>query len=155
MDFGFSVDPTAFIDVYYQSNKKTLYILDEFYMTDLGNEDLSRLLSDRIGSDYVVCDSAEPRTINELRRLGINAIGAKKGPDSVRYGIEWLRQQTIIVDVSCQHFKNELQQYKWKEDKFGNALPVPVDAHNHLIDAMRYATEDLMLDRRITSSRRI
>lgn len=98
-------------------------------------------------NQLVICDCEDPKSIQELRNFGVNAIGAKKGKGSVNFGIQWLKRQTIIVDVHCQNAKNELQQYKWKEDKSGNVLDEPVDRMNHLIDALRYAYEDDMRDR--------
>ena len=92
-------------------------------------------------TDLLVCDSAEPKSIEELQRNGINAVGAVKGKDSVNHGIQWLQQQTIIVDAGCIYTQNELRQYHWKEDKAGNALPIPVDKFNHILDGTRYAYE--------------
>jgi phage terminase large subunit len=72
----------------------------------------------------------------------VNIGGAKKGKDSVLHGIQWLQQQTIIIDRNCVNTINEFQQYKWREDKSGNAIRQPVDKNNHAIDALRYAYED-------------
>jgi phage terminase large subunit len=73
--------------------------------------------------------------------MGIKALGAKKGPDSVMHGIQWLQGHEIIIDNKCQNAKNEFQLYQWKKDKDGNSLRVPEDRNNHLIDAIRYAIE--------------
>lgn len=94
-----------------------------------------------IGRDPVTCDSAEPKSIAELKQHGVNAKSAKKGKDSIVHGIQWFKQQTIVIDKSCINAKNEFQQYKWKEDKDGNAIRQPVDKMNNLIDAGRYAYE--------------
>ena len=144
LDFGFSVDPAAMPCTHYDKKHKTIYIYDELYMPELTNDLLAEQIIKRIDKDYVVCDSAEPKSIKELRQHGVNALSAKKGKDSVNHGIQWLQQQRIVVDVKCQNMKSELQQHKWKEDKDGNVLPVPIDKHNHLIDALRYAYEDEM-----------
>ena len=148
LDFGYAGDPTGLTHTHYDRKKKTIYILDELYMTGLTNDVLADEVKKIIGNQLLVCDSAEPKSIKELRQYGVNAIGAKKGPDSVNFGIQWLQQQTIIIDVKCQNHKNEFMKYKWKEDKNGNVLPVPVDKDNHLIDALRYAYEDEFLERR-------
>ena len=74
---------------------------------------------------------------------GINAVPALKGADSINRGIRWLQGHEIIIDSKCQNFKNEIEQYHWQEDKYGNAMAKPVDKDNHLIDALRYATESL------------
>lgn len=148
LDFGFAEDPSALPHTHYDRKKKTIYVLDELYMTELTNDVLATEVKKIIGNQLVVCDSAEPKSIKELRQYGVNAIGAKKGKDSVNHGIQWLQQQTIVVDVKCQNMKNELMKYKWKEDKNGNVLPVPVDKDNHLIDALRYAYEDEFFEKR-------
>jgi phage terminase large subunit len=96
--------------------------------------------------DYVVCDSAEPKSIVELRNHGVNASGSKKGKDSVMFGIQWLQQRKIIIDKSCINAINEFQQYKWKEDKDGNAIRQPLGKNDHLISALRYAYEADMLE---------
>lgn len=148
LDFGFAEDPSALVHTHYDRKKKTIYVLDELYMAGLTNDLLAEEVKKIIGNQLVVCDSAEPKSIKELRQHGVNAIGAKKGKDSVNHGIQWLQQQTIVVDVKCQNMKNELMKYRWKEDKNGNVLPVPVDKDNHLIDALRYAYEDEFIERR-------
>ncbi len=148
LDFGFAEDPSALPHTHYDRKKKTIYVLDELYMTELTNDVLATEVKKIIGNQLVVCDSAEPKSIKELRQYGVNAIGAKKGKDSVNHGIQWLQQQTIVVDVKCQNMKNELMKYKWKEDKNGNVLPIPVDKDNHLIDALRYAYEDEFIEKR-------
>jgi phage terminase large subunit len=142
LDFGYAEDPAALAHTHYNRKKKEIYVLDELYMTDLTNDVLAMEVKKIIGNQIVVCDSAEPKSIRELKQQGVFSIGAKKGKDSVNHGIQWLKQQTIIVDITCQNMKNELMKYKWKEDKNGNVLPVPGDKDNHLIDALRYAYED-------------
>jgi phage terminase large subunit len=148
LDFGFAEDPAGLTHTHYDRKKKTIYVLDELYSTGLTNDVLAEESKKIISNQLVVCDSAEPKSIKELRQYGVNAIGAKKGKDSVNHGIQWLQQQTIVVDVKCQNTKNELMKYKWKEDKNGNVLPVPVDKDNHLIDALRYAYEDEFFEKR-------
>jgi len=95
-------------------------------------------------TDYVTCDSAEPKSILELQRLGVNAIPAKKGKDSINHGIDWLKRQKIIIDKKCVNSQLEFQQYQWKKDKDGNSMKVPVDKNNHVIDALRYGYENDM-----------
>lgn len=146
LDFGFSSHPAAMVHTHYDSKNKTIYIFDELYTTGLTNDLLAVEVKNMIGSEYVVCDSAEPKSITELQNNGVFAIGAKKGKDSVNFGIDWLKQQSIIVDSKCINIKNELQSYKWKEDKNGVAMRVPVDANNHAIDALRYAYEGDMVE---------
>lgn len=146
LDFGYSSDPAALITSHYDRAKKVIYIFDELYETGLTNDVLAGEVKSKINEDYVTCDSSEPKSIAELNRYGVNARGASKGKDSVIHGIQWLQQQKIVIDVGCINTRNEFQQYKWKEDAGGYAMPVPVDKNNHLIDALRYAYEADMED---------
>jgi len=146
LDFGFSSDPAAVIAAHYDSTRKVVYVYRELYETGLTNDILAERVRDMVQDDRIICDSAEPKSIQELRNHGVNSVGAMKGEDSVKFGIDWLKQQTIIVDKSCVNLQNELSQYHWKKDAGGNSLPVPVDKNNHLIDALRYALEDDMQD---------
>lgn len=142
LDFGFSSDPAALWVSHYDTKTKTIYIYDEFYERGLTNDILAEEIKKRIGSNYVVCDSAEPKSIQELNNAGINAKPARKGKDSINYGIQWLQQQTIVIGKNCVAAKNEISTYHWRQDKDGNAIRQPSDKNNHLIDAMRYAYED-------------
>ena len=142
LDFGFSSDPAAMPVTHYDKMRKTIYIFDELYERGLTNDLLADEVKVRIGFTRVTCDSAEPKSIAELHKYGVNAIGAKKGKDSVNHGIQWLQQQTIIIDPKCINTKNEIMQYKWKEDKNGNAIREPVEHNNHIIDGLRYAYEE-------------
>ncbi len=141
LDFGFSSDPCAAVKLTYNRDTKTIYILDEFYERGLTNSHLAELMKDFAKGHYITCDSAEPKSIKELQNLGIRALPAKKGADSVMHGLQWLQGHEIIVDVHCQHVKNELQLYQYRKDKDGNAMRVPEDRNNHLIDAIRYSLE--------------
>ena len=141
LDFGFSSDPAAAVKVSFHRPTKTLYVLEELYERGLTNTHLAKLMAGFAGSHYIVCDSAEPKSIKELQNLGIRATGAKKGPDSVMHGIQWLQGCKLVVDTSCQRMKNELTLYQWRKDKDGNSMRVPADQNNHLIDALRYAME--------------
>lgn len=147
LDFGFSSDPAAVGVSHYDKMRKTIYFYKELYETGLTNDVLAERIKEMIGDERIVCDSAEPKSIQELNNHGVHAVGAKKGKDSVNFGIDWLKQQTIIVDKSCVNLQNELQQYHWKKDAGGNSLKIPVDRNNHLIDGgLRYAYEDDMVD---------
>jgi phage terminase large subunit len=146
LDFGFSSDPAAMPVTHYDKKNKTIYVYNELYERGMTNDVLATAMKSIIGNGYVRCDSSEPKSIAELQMHGVSAYPASKGKDSVIHGIQWLQQQTIVVDKSCINMQNELQQYKWKEDKNGNAMMQPVDKNNHLIDALRYAYEDEMQD---------
>lgn len=151
VDFGFADDPTTCICVHYDKKRKIIYIFDEFYQKEVFIDDLAKILKDKIHGRIVTCDSSEPRSIADLRRNGVNAVGAKKGPDSIEYGINWIKSHKIIVDNSCTNTIMELSTYQYKEDKNGDVIPKPVDANNHLLDALRYALEDEMTVNKITT----
>lgn len=142
LDFGFSSDPAAMPVTHYDVARKTIYVYDELYERGLTNDMLAREVNAKLGRGRVICDSAEPKSIVELRAHGIEAFGAKKGKDSVLHGVQWLQQQKIIVDTRCVNMQNELRQYHWKKDKDGNATRQPSDKNNHLIDGLRYAYEE-------------
>jgi len=142
-DFGFTNDPSATILGSYNSGKKELYIFEEVYEKGLSNEEIANRAKPIVGNTPLVCDSAEPKSIAELKKMGLSAIPARKGKDSVNQGIDWLKRQKIIVDpVRCPNLVSEFKGYKWKEDKDGRVLNVPVDRSNHGIDALRYGVEE-------------
>ena len=153
LDFGFSSDPAAVVRMHYDKNHKTIYITDEIYMREMTNDVLGKEVKELIGGEYITCDSAEPKSIRDLQVMGIRALGARKGKDSVNFGIDWLQRQKIVIDTHCQNTKNEFQQYKWKESADGMVLKVPVDKNNHILDAVRYAMQDEMEGRRITAEK--
>ena len=142
LDFGFTNDPTALTRSHYDRKRKTIYITDELYETGLTNPEIADKIKPLVGKEYVVCDSAEPKSIEELTRCKVSALAAEKGKDSVLFGIQWLQQQKIVVDKSCQNHINELQLYQWKKNKEGEVLNEPIDKNNHLIDALRYGYEN-------------
>lgn len=145
LDFGFSKDPCGFVMCGYDRARQRVSVFTEECEKELTNRDLARLLKPIVGSGMVVCDSAEPKSIAELRQYGIRAVPARKGPDSVIHGIQWLQGQEIVVDSSCSALLSELSAYSWQKGRDGLLLPAPEDANNHLIDALRYALEGEML----------
>ena len=146
LDFGFASHPAAISRSHYDVERKTIYIFGELYETGLTNDLLSEEALRICGNERIIGDSAEPKSIAEMQQRGVSIIGAKKGKDSITFGVDWLRQQTIIVDKTCVNHVKELQQYQWKKDANGNTVnpPKPVDRNNHLIDALRYAYEEDM-----------
>jgi phage terminase large subunit len=144
VDWGFAEDPFAYIKPHYDKTRKRLYICDEIEAIDLLNSQSAPMVKEKAGHERVICDSAEPKSVSEYKSLGVNAKGAKKGPGSIEYGIKFLQGLEIIIHPRCKAFKAEINKYKYKEDKNGNVLPVPIDKDNHLIDALRYAMEDDM-----------
>jgi phage terminase large subunit len=148
-DFGYASDPAAYIKSHYDKKHQVIYVIDELYQTGLDNEALAENIKPMVGYRPLFCDSAEPKSIDELKKYGINANSGLKGPDSVRHGIQWLQKHKIVVHRSCVNFIHELEQYHWKKDKYGESLPVPVDKHNHGIDALRYAYSYDMTERSV------
>lgn len=144
IDWGFAEDPFAYIKMHYDKTRKRLYICDEIEAVDLLNSESAPMVKQKAGRERVICDSAEPKSVSEYKTLGIYAKGAKKGKGSIEYGIKFLQGLEIIINPRCKNFKSEISKYKYKEDKNGKALPVPVDKDNHLIDAARYGMEDDM-----------
>lgn len=146
LDFGFASHPAAISRSHYDAKRKIIYIFEELYETGLTNDLLAEEALRICGGERIIGDSAEPKSIAEMQRKNVHITGAKKGKDSITFGIDWLKQHTIIVDKRCINHQRELQQYQWKKDANGNAVtpPKPVDKNNHLIDALRYAYEDDM-----------
>lgn len=141
-DFGYAADPNALIKIHLDKKRKKLYVFDEWYQAGMTDDELTRVAKKFFGREIFICDSAEPKTIDYLAINNLNAVPAVKGADSINRGIRFLQGYEIIIDVRCQHFKNEIEQYHWQEDKDGNAMAKPVDEYNHLIDALRYAIEN-------------
>lgn len=147
LDFGFFPDPAAFVRCGFNRAKKEVYIFKELGGTGYTNDMLAEELKPIIGREIVTCDSAEPKSIQELNNFGIQAIGARKGPGSVEFGLKWLQRMKIIVDPSCVQTINEMRKFKYQEDRHGNVLPKPVDRDNHYCsDALRYALEAEMVE---------
>jgi phage terminase large subunit len=144
IDFGFTNDPTCILHMAYKNGK--IYIIDEFYRKEMSNSDIAKITKVMCKKQYVYCDSAEPKSIRELRVLGINALPVKKGKDSIHHGIEWIKQQQIIINPSCEWFIKEIQAYNYKKAKIDGHeryLSEPIDINNHAMDAMRYGLEQL------------
>ena len=138
IDFGFSNDPSTLIEVRMQDGE--LYVKELIYETGLTNQDISSRMDALNVSRgaLIVADSAEPKSIEELRRLRWTIDGVKKGKDSVMFGINLLKGYAINVHSSSKNLIKELEQYKWKVNKNGDSLNVPIDDYNHAIDALRY-----------------
>ena len=143
LDFGYTNDPTALFCGYVSIEQKRLYVWDELYKKGLSNKAIYDEI-DRLGytKERITADCAEPKSIDELKGLGIRRIeAAKKGRDSVNNGIQWIQDLEIIVHPRCVNFLLEIGLYSWRKDKFGKALNEPEDDNNHLMDAMRYGLE--------------
>lgn len=155
MDFGFATDPSALIKLYVFEDKKEIYIADEAF----GHWPLDHMPRNmeemaEIKSFPVVCDSSQPMTIDFLRRRKFNAISSKKGPGSVKAGVNFLQGYKIIIDPACVRMQEEARNYSWQTDRLTNkVLPVLMDTFNHGWDAVRYAVEDLMENSQVSVKR--
>lgn len=146
LDFGYTNDPTAFIALLADEKNRKLYIYDEVYRTHMKNQDIYNTLKYKGFENARICaDSADPKSIDELRDLGLGRIyGAKKVKGSIKSGIQKLQDYKIYVHPRCNNTIVELSNYVWKTDKdTGKPTTDPSDEYNHLMDALRYATEQL------------
>lgn len=143
LDFGYTNDPTALFCGLLDKVNKKIYVFDEIYEKGLSNAAIYQRINDKgFSKELITADCAEPKSIDELRGLGLRRItAAKKGKDSIMNGIQFIQDYEIIIHPKCVNFLTEISNYTWDKDKFGNAINKPVDDFNHLMDAMRYAIE--------------
>lgn len=148
MDFGWFPDPLAWTKMCYQPNKLTLYIFDEYVVNKMSNLKVWNYLKENKGvknDDLITGDSAEPKSIGDFQSYGSLMRGAKKGPDSVEYSMKWLSGLAkIVIDPRrCPNTAEEFTTYEYPQDKDGNYITGYVDADNHCIDSVRYATNPI------------
>lgn len=155
MDFGYSSDPNALIKIHIDKKMKKIYVFEEYYQSGMNDDELLRVCKKMFKNQIVICDSADPKTIDYLAINNINAVPAVKGADSINRGIRWLQGYDIIIHKECQNFKNEIEQYHWLEDKYGNTMAKACDENNHLLDALRYATEPLQFESKASATIRL
>lgn len=144
-DFGWYPDPFAFCRTYYDSDRETIYVFAELYVNKWSNEKTANWIKEQGYDDYrVICDSAEPKSVNDFRDNGIDARGAIKGAGSIEYGFKFLQCRHIVVDpVRCPNSTNELLTYEYERDKDGNVVSGYPDGNDHFISALRYAYEPI------------
>ena len=143
LDFGYTNDPTAFIAAIVDQENKELYIFDEHYQKAMTNEDIANMIKYKgYSKETITADSAEPKSIDDIRSKGIYRIkAAKKGKDSILNGIQNIQNYKIIIHPKCENFLIEINNYVWS-NKNGIVINKPIDDFNHLMDALRYAMED-------------
>lgn len=134
VDFGYSNDPTAIVEVYKWNDKR---IVNEIcYQKELSNSQIAKLITTK---NIAYCDSAEPKSIAELVSYGVNATAVRKGNDSINFGIQVMQEQEYLITKQSTNLINELRKYAWDKDKkTGATLNKPIDMFNHAIDAFRY-----------------
>lgn len=137
LDWGFTNDPTALVEIRYAHG--ALYWREHIYRKQLTNQSIGRIIKDLGITDNIVADSAEPKSIAELRNNGVWVVPAQKGKDSVMYGIQLLQDYPIKIHAQSKNIVEEFSSYTWAKDRSGSPTNKPVDNFNHAIDAGRYA----------------
>lgn len=149
LDFGYTNDPTALFCGLIDTKNKRLFVFDEMYQKGLSNKRIAEnIVNMGYSKEHITADSAEPKSIDELKSLGLRTKGAAKGKDSILNGIQWIQDLEIVIHPRCVNFITEISNYTWDHDKFGNKLNKPIDDFNHLMDAMRYALEKYITNKK-------
>ena len=140
LDFGYSNDPTAIVAIYYYNGG---YILDEItYQKGLSNKQIADILNN-LPRALVMADSAEPKSIDELKLYGVNILPVAKGAGSVNQGIQYVQDQKVSITKQSVNGLKEYRNYLWQTDKEGTIINTPIDLWNHFLDAVRYGFESL------------
>ena len=145
VDFGWYPDQYAFLRTYYDAAREKIYLMDELYVNKWSNAQAAEWITKRGYDDYaIICDSAEPKSVNDYRDAGLPARGAIKGPGSVEYGFKWLQSRTLVIDPArTPNAYAEIVGYEYERDKDGNVVSGYPDGNDHAISALRYAYEPL------------
>lgn len=145
LDFGYTNDPTAFWAGMVDEKSKKIWVFDEMYERGMSNERIAERITEMgYAKEVITADSAEPKSIDRLRTLGLRRVhAAQKGKDSILNGIDRIQDYELIVHPRCKNFIVEIYNYTWAKDRFGHTINKPIDDFNHLMDAMRYALESL------------
>lgn len=153
VDFGWFPDKLAFIRTHYDRSRETIYLLDELYVNKWPNENLANWIKDKKYTDaYITCDSAEPKSVADLRALGLPAKSAIKGPGSVDYGFKWLQKRKIVIDRRrTPNAYQEFVNYEYERDKDGEFISGYPDKNDHILSATRYAFERVFMRMGVTA----
>lgn len=150
MDFGYTNDPTAITWGFYRQADKVLYITGEYHKRGMTNGEIAKAIKQLgLSKEIITADCAEPKSIAELRQLGIKRIRpSKKGADSIMNGIDKMLRCKIIIDERCTNVIEEFENYTWEKDKkSGEYINRPIDTFNHHIDSIRYGMQSLNIDK--------
>ena len=145
VDFGWYPDQYCYLRTYYDAAREKIYLIDELYVNKWSNDKTAKWIKQKGYDDYtMICDSAEPKSINDYRDEGLPARGAVKGPGSIEYGFKFLQTKTIVMDPNrTPNACKEIKAYEYPRDKDGNIISGYVDGNDHAISALRYAYEPL------------
>lgn len=148
-DFGFTQDPTTLISTIVDIQNKELWIYDEHYQRGMLTDEIYQMYLDKgLKNAKIIADSAEKRLITEIKRKGISNLKPSiKGQGSIMQGVQFIQGFKIYVHPTCEHTIEELNTYTFDQDKDGNWLNKPIDANNHLMDALRYSLEEFHFPR--------
>jgi phage terminase large subunit len=151
LDIGYVSDPTALVAIWKSGDK--IIVNEHIYQRGLITQQIIDILKENVDSrDIIIVDSSEPRLIDEIKKGGFPlARGVKKGKDSIQWGIDLVKKYRIVVPKSNTNLIEELYSYEWVDDGNGGVTNVPVDANNHLLDAMRYAVMEQMNAKKINA----
>lgn len=145
LDFGYTNDPSAFNQTYVDMKKMVIYVNDGFYRKGMSNAHIATEIKSMLAHKHkTTADSSEPKSIDYIRGKGVSVMGAKKGPDSIRTGLDFLLEFEIVVNAHLVEFMTEFNNYAWAKDKNNVTLNKPCDDFNHFIDSLRYAMEAKM-----------
>ncbi len=140
LDFGYSNDPSALVDIYYYNGG---YVLDEqLYQKGLSNKQIADVIKN-LGTTLTIADSAEPKSIDEIKTYGVSIQPCVKGKDSVKQGIQYVQNQRISVTKRSTNLIKEYRNYLWETDKDGKIINEPIGIFNHCMDAIRYGFDGL------------
>lgn len=156
LDFGYTQDPTAFVAAAVDVEKEEIYIFDEFYEKAMKNKDIAKMIKYKgYAKEHIIADCAEPKSIDEIKDLGIRRIkAAAKGKDSINQGIQFIQGFKIYIHPSCENFEIEINNYVY-DTKDGKMINKPIDDYNHLQDALRYAMERIRSKKKLKISKKV
>ena len=145
VDFGWYPDAFCYLRTYYDSAREKIYLIDELYVNKWSNSKTADWIKKKGYDDYtMICDSAEPKSVNDFRDAGLPARGAIKGPGSIEYGFKFLQTKTLVIDPKrTPNAYKEITEYEYDRDKEGNVISGYPDGNDHAISALRYAYEPL------------
>lgn len=145
VDYGWYPDQFCYLRTYYDSAREKIYLIDELYVNKWSNSKTAAWIKKKGYDDYtMICDSAEPKSVNDFRDAGLPARGAIKGPGSIEYGFKFLQTKTIVIDPKrTPNAYKEITEYEYDRDKEGNVISGYPDGNDHAISALRYAYEPL------------